>query len=522
MNSALRATTLSLLLATGGAAAHTHDAPPARVVLGALQFPTASKSPEAQAAFIEGMLYLHLFEYTSAAQAFQRAQAQDPGFAMAYWGEAMSYTHPVWNQQDMEAGRAALARLAPTPEARAAKAGSAREREFLATVEGLYGEGEKKARDLQLLAAMEAMAKRYPEDDEVQLFLALALLGADEGKRDLPRFLRAAEISKSVYRRNPKHPGAAHYWIHGMDDPQHAAGALEAAHALSKIAPDAGHSQHMTSHIFIALGRWQDVVDANIAALKVGNDELSAKSQPAWRCGHYSEWLQYAYLQQGKEDQAWAMVGECQRSIGPAVTWLRAHPGEAYLSARKADTLETNALGSLGRMQAAALVDARKFSSESLADSGSAAAIAHGGAGLLLARGLAQLRGGDKTAASSSLSALRALADAPAAAGEDERERVYTRIMARMLAGATDATSGRATEGVGTLEQAAADYDAQPFDFGPPATVKPPRELLGEVLLAAGHREEAQAQFEHALRAAPQRRLSLDGRAKAGAAPASN
>src|SRR5204862_6768371 len=167
-----------------------------------------------------------------------------------------------------------------TAAARAAKAGSERERDFLASVEGLYGAGDKHSRDLALLAEMEAMAKRYPGDDEVQLFLALALLGADEGKRDLPRFLRAAEIAKAVYRRNPKHPGAAHYWIHGMDDPQHAAGALEAAHALSKIAPDAGHSQHMTSHIFIALGRWQDVVDANIAALAVGNGELSAKAQP--------------------------------------------------------------------------------------------------------------------------------------------------------------------------------------------------------------------------------------------------
>jgi len=519
MKISLRVATLSLLLACTPVLAHAPDTPPARVVLGSLSFPTSSKSPEAQAAFVEGMLYLHLYEYTSAAQAFQRAQALEPDFAMAYWGEAMSYTHPVWNQQDLEAGRAALARLAPTAEARAAKAGSARERDFLASVEGLYGEGEKKARDLQLLAAMEAMAKRYPQDDEVQLFLALALLGADEGKRDLPRFLRAAEISKAVYRRNPKHPGAAHYWIHGMDDPQHAAGALEAAHALSKIAPDAGHSQHMTSHIFIALGRWQDVVDANIAALAVGNRELSAKSQPAWRCGHYSEWLQYAYLQQGKEDEAWAMVGECQRSIGPAVAWLRAHPGEAYLSARKADMLETNALGSLGRMQAAALVDARKFSSQLLAASGSAADIAHGGAGLLLARGIAQLRAGDKAGAAASAKALRALADAPAAADADERDRVYTRIMARMLEGAADVTSGRAAQGLGTLEQAAMEYDAQPFDFGPPATVKPPRELLGEVLLAAGRKDEARAEFVHALASAPQRRLSLAGQAQAAASP---
>jgi hypothetical protein len=213
------------------------------------------------------------------------------------------------------------------------------------------------------------------------------------------------------------------------------------------------------------------------------------------------------------------MVGECEHSIGPALAWLRAHPGEAYLSARKPELFEANALGSLGRMQAAALVDARKFGSELLAASGSAPAIAHGGAGLLLARGLVQLRAGDKAAAAASLSALRALADAPLAEGEDERERVYTRIMARMLEGATEVTSGRATEGVATLEQAAMDYEAQPFDFGPPATVKPPRELLGEVLLAAGHKEEARAEFVRALASAPKRRLSVAGQAQATPTP---
>ena len=106
MKTALRVATLSLLLACAPAIAHTPDTPPARVVLGSLSFPTSSKSPEAQAAFVEGMLYLHLYEYNSAAQSFQRAQALEPGFAMAYWGEAMTYTHPVWNQQDMEIGRA--------------------------------------------------------------------------------------------------------------------------------------------------------------------------------------------------------------------------------------------------------------------------------------------------------------------------------------------------------------------------------------------------------------------------------
>jgi hypothetical protein len=502
--------TLALALAlslAGGALAHEPHAAPATRVLGELHFPTSTKSPQAQAAFVEGMLYLHIFEYPSAALAFQRAQALDPGFAMAYWGEAMSYTHPVWNQQDLEAGRAALAKLAPTPAARAAKAGDARERGFLHAAETLYGDGDKHARDLALLAEMEAMAKRYPRDDEVQLFLALALLGADEGRRDLPRFLRAAEIAKAVYRHNPKHPGAAHYWIHGMDDPQHAAGALEAAHALSKIAPDAGHSQHMTSHIFIALGRWQDVVDANVAAIRVVNADLAGKQQPGYRCGHYPEWLEYALLQQGHEDEANALIGECERSGAAAVAWMRAHPGVAFLNAPAADRLQENYAGSLLRMRELALVDAPAHRAALLADTAAYDATAE----LMLARGLAQLEAGDTAAARKSLAALQGLAQ-PTTTGE---ETVYPRIMAGMLEGALLAREGQLEPGLARLRAAAQDFDAQPFDFGPPATLKPPRELLGEVLLAAGRKAEAHAEFERALATAPLRRAALAGRERA-------
>jgi tetratricopeptide (TPR) repeat protein len=426
---------------------------------------------------------------------------------MAYWGEAMTYTHPVWNRQDMERGRAALAKLGGDAQARAAKAGDARERGFLHAAETLYGDGDKHARDLALLADMEAMAKRYPRDDEVQLFLALALLGADEGRRDLPRFLRAAEIAKAVYRHNPKHPGAAHYWIHGMDDPQHAAGALEAAHALSKIAPDAGHSQHMTSHIFIALGRWQDVVDANVAAIRVVNADLAGKQQPGYRCGHYPEWLEYALLQQGHEDEANALIGECERSGAAAVAWMRAHPGVAFLNAPAADRLQENYAGSLLRMRELALVDAPAHRAALLADTAAYDATAE----LMLARGLAQLEAGDTAAARKSLAALQGLAQ-PTTTGE---ETVYPRIMAGMLEGALLAREGQLEPGLARLRAAAQDFDAQPFDFGPPATLKPPRELLGEVLLAAGRKTEAHAEFERALATAPLRRAALAGRERA-------
>ena len=123
---------------------------------------------------------------------------------------------------------------------------------------------------------MHAMPRRcrrwlrdYPDDNQAQLFHALALEGRSEGVRNVPDYLRAAEIAKRIFAKNPQNPGAAHYWIHGMDDPEHADGAIEAARALSKIAPDAGHAQHMTSHIFIALGLWDDLVKANEEAARV-------------------------------------------------------------------------------------------------------------------------------------------------------------------------------------------------------------------------------------------------------------
>src|SRR2546426_10389148 len=122
--------------------------------LGTIAFPT-SGAPAAQAPFIRGVLLLHSFEYQDAAQAFREAQRIDPGFALAYWGEALTYTHPVWNEQDRNAARAALQRLGPTPAARRAKAPTPRGKEYLDAVETLYGDGSKAERDSAYSLAME-------------------------------------------------------------------------------------------------------------------------------------------------------------------------------------------------------------------------------------------------------------------------------------------------------------------------------------------------------------------------------
>src|SRR5258705_11875105 len=113
-----------------------------------------SGAPAAQADFSQGMALLHDFEYPAAAAAFRRAQSADPGFAIAHWGEAMTFNHPLWAQQDLVPARAALNKLAPTSTARRAKAKTDREKAYLDAVEILYGEGSKIERDFRYEDAM--------------------------------------------------------------------------------------------------------------------------------------------------------------------------------------------------------------------------------------------------------------------------------------------------------------------------------------------------------------------------------
>jgi tetratricopeptide (TPR) repeat protein len=299
---------LCLLIAVLGAGAMAHDArsPTARPVrvLGTIDFPTSAQSPEAQQAFVRGMLLLHLFEYPFARDEFVEAQRIEPRFAMAYWGEAMTYDHPIWDQQDAAAARAALRKLAPTAAARSTLAPTPREKAFLASLDVLYGEGSKQARDRAYARAMEQMASDFPDDHEVQLFHALALMGEHAGVRDVPSYMQAAAIAQSVFCANPHHPGAAHYLIHAVDDPVHAVLGLQAARALEKMAPDAGHSLHMASHIFNALGMWDDVVRANEASTAVQNRMHVERGEKPGSWGHANFWLLYGYLQQGRFERA--------------------------------------------------------------------------------------------------------------------------------------------------------------------------------------------------------------------------
>jgi tetratricopeptide (TPR) repeat protein len=456
--------------------------PAAAQRLGRIDFPT-SGTGAAAAQFHLGVLYLHSFEYPSALGAFRAAERIDPRFAMAYWGEAMTYTHPVWNQQDLGAGRAALARLAATPELRQARAPTDREKRYLRAVEALYGEGSKPARDTGYAARMAELAAAYPADDEAQLFHALALLGLSQGDRDVPTYLRAGAIAVPIFERRRDHPGAAHYVIHAFDDPLHAPLGLRAARAYSTIAPDAAHAQHMTSHIFLALGLWDDVVRANEVAIGVLARRRSHGAGPG--CGHYSEWLMYGYLQLDRMDDASRVLRSCQgESPG------HGDPIESYAGMRAAFLVDAPDPGPYLAEPAAAPADAEIY--------------------LAFGTGYAAGRRGDGTA----VAAARERVDR-AATGLSGAEAAYARILAAELTAIEQELAHEPEAAIASLTLAAHLDDSLPVPFGPPLTAKPPHELLGELFLRQQRWPEAEAAFRAALTRTPNRPAATAGLAKA-------
>ena len=204
--------------------------------LGSLSFPH-SGNDAAHGPFLRGVLLLHSFEYETSAEAFREAQEADPQFALAYWGEAMTYNHPLWRQKDEEAAEAVLSRLAPNAKERRAKAGAEREGMYLDAVEALYAEGTKAEQDRAYMEAMRRLHDAYPDDQEAQAFYALSILGSTNGSRDFATYMKASAMAQPVHDRNPSHPGAVHYMIHSFDDPVHAPLGLPAARAYSQIAP---------------------------------------------------------------------------------------------------------------------------------------------------------------------------------------------------------------------------------------------------------------------------------------------
>lgn len=478
--------------------------------VGAVSFANSGKA-KAQQAFLSGLALLHNFEYERAAKAFREAQAADPSFAMAYWGEAMSYNHPVWMEQDLAAARVTLAKLGPTPEARAAKAPTQRERDYLGAVEILYGEGTKFERDFRYAAAMARIHSAYPRDVDAAAFDALALLGTAHAGRDFATYMKAAAILEEVFPANPDHPGVLHYLIHTYDDPIHAPLGLRAARLYGKVAPDAGHALHMTSHIFVALGMWDEVVAMNRRAIGVVNSQRAASGKaPGW-CGHYPTWLVYGYLQKGLSEAALEVAGKClaqapndprlaaDSNADPDSTWV-----DSWLFERAMVAAD------IGRLLPNDGLDPARWSNW--------AKLSDAYARLLAARAANDRASLEAAAADLELIAPMLQAELDKAEGPEPTARAMIAAMRLQGEALVKLDAGDSAGGLAALEAAAAAEDGAPFEFGPPSVAKPSRELLGDVLMGLGHKAEAAAAYRGALARTPGRRLAIEGLARAEAA----
>ncbi|HEU4994895.1 MAG TPA: hypothetical protein VFT29_08745 [Gemmatimonadaceae bacterium] len=293
------------------AAGHARGRAPA---IGTIVFPNSGNAA-AQEPFLRGVAFLHNFEYAAAADAFRAAQKADPGFALAYWGEALTYSHVVWRTEDLRASHAALQGLGATTAERLAKAKTSRERQFGAAVEAFYMSGALAQRVRAYADSLRKFAQANPADQEAAAFASHALmmdgfLATSPSSRDA--LLREAiALSQKVILSNANHPGATHYLIHLYDSPGLAAQGLEFARAYDKIAPDAEHALHMPSHIYLQLGMWSDAVSSNERAWAASR----ADNAPSW---HTLSWLQYGYLQQGRWASAQALI-DTARAIVPTL-----------------------------------------------------------------------------------------------------------------------------------------------------------------------------------------------------------
>ena len=498
---ALLAVTSALALAVADPAPEHHLHSPQ---LGTLSFDTTC-SPAAQALFMEGLGWLHSFEYEDAQRSFSKAAQTDSGCAIAHWGEAMSYYHPLWvppTAAELEKGRIAIT-------AAKAAAKSQREQDYLAAVDAFYRDSERldhKTRALAYTEAMKQLHERYPEDREAGVFYALSLIAAGTMAKD-PAFTKekqAAAILNAVLKENPDHPGVAHYLIHGFDYPPLAEMALPAARRYASIAPASAHAQHMPSHIFTRLGLWDEAIKSNLASEAAARGMMKAKglTGASREQLHAMDYLAYAYLQTGRDKEAQHVLAELNAidrvdepvfSVAYAATAI---PARLVLERRNWKAAASLQLPENVRT----LAPLEKFR--------------WGEAHVHFARAIGAARSGNQALARQELALLRAVEQSLTIplGTYDWRKPV---AVERQIAEAWIARGEGRSEDAVRIMRAVADLDdATEKHPVTPGSVLPAREQLGELLLELGRPGEAFVEYELSFKRAPRRLAGLYGAAR--------
>jgi hypothetical protein len=447
----------------------------------------------AQRRFDRAMRYQHSFWYAESKEIYEEAIKADATCAIAYWGIALSLLnnpHGAIPAPNLAPGLAAIEKAKETG------AKSERERDYIDALSVMYVDYDKipqQARVQSYLKKMEALAAKYPDDDEAQIFYAITLnVAASPADKTYANQLKGAAILEPIWQRQPQHPGIAHYLIHLYDYPAIAAKGLPAALRYSKIAPNAPHAQHMPSHIFTRVGYWKESIAANTASVEAARGHDSERGEQL----HGEDYMVYAHLQLAQDEKA--------RKVIDAIEALTPDP-DSFGGAFSRAAAPARYVLERGDWRGAAKLDViqNKFPQ--------VMAISH------FARALGGARSGDVAAAKVDAAKLVELRDRLREAKID-----YWATQVDIQAQTANAwilyADGKYDDALKAMAAAADAEDKTEKAPVTPGPLVPARELYGFMLLDRGMAKEALAAFEATKAKEPNRFNGYAGAAKAAQA----
>lgn len=490
----LAAVACCIALAPLGSFAHD-ETPSYGGRLGKVSFPT-SCDPKVQADFEKAVAMLHSFWYNAAEESFSAILAKDPSCTVTAWGYAAILMNNPLAGVGASPANAKKAQDA-IDNARRHPPATQRERDYVEAVAAYYDDWSnrpEKARQLSRSKAFDALAAKYPGDDEAQIFDALYIAGTQsQADQTYSAYLRAIAILEPMFAKYPDHPGVAHYLIHSYDAPPLAAKGLTAARRYAGIAPDAPHALHMPSHIFTRVGSWNESIATNLRSA-----EVARKGGDFPEAYHASDYAVYAYLQVGRDADARKVMEEALRTpYGDSPI-----PAGAYASAAMPArlALERGDWNAASRLQV--IPNARLPYTEGLTR---------------FARALGAARSGDPAAAEAEAAELAAIHKKL----EDAKNTYWateTEIQRLAVAGWIAQARGNGEEAVKLMRAAADLEDRNEKHIVTPGRMLPARELLGEMLLEQKAYAAALAEFEASRVREPNRYRNYAGAARAAEA----
>jgi hypothetical protein len=460
--------------------------------LGKVEFPN-SCNPAVQEKLLRGVAMLHSFYYSATQKAFEEVAAQDNSCAIAAWGYAsILMLNPLAGTGASPKG--AQDAQAAIDKGRKMGAKTQRERDYLEAVAAYYEDFGKKtegARQLARAKAYEALAGKYPDDDEAQIFYAVYLAATQlPSDQSYSPYRKAAGILEKQFVKHPNHPGVVHYLIHSYDAAPIAAQGVPAARRYAEIAPDAPHALHMPSHIFTRVGAWADSAATNRRSATVAK-----KSNEPDQALHAMDYMTYAYLQLARDGEARKILEEA-RTVDPNLPAATAPYALAAMPARY--VVERGAWREAAQLRPAP----SKYPYTE--------AMTH------FARILGAARSGDPDTAQKDVDRITNLRDDLKAVKNDYWANEVEVMRLSSLAWIALAQK-KDNEALGLMRQAAEIEDKSEKHIVTPGRLLPARELLGDMLMDLKRPAEALPEYEASQLREPNRYRGLYGAGQAAA-----